>query len=93
MVEPDESPQRDRPEEERVPLRLGALDKVSLEQDEKTELEREKEVRVRGRGREARMQRWNALEEPGMEALITGGKGGGRGLCEGLQRKGSQSPR
>lgn len=44
LVEPDESPLRDRPEEERVPLRLGALDKVSLEADEKTEVEREKQV-------------------------------------------------
>lgn len=44
LVEPDESPVRDRPEEERVPLRLGALDKISLEADEKTELEREKQV-------------------------------------------------
>ena len=42
---PDESPLRDRPEEERVPLRLGALDKVSLEADEKTEIEREKQVK------------------------------------------------
>lgn len=43
-MEPESSPVRDRPEEERVPLRLGALDKVSLETDERTELEREKEV-------------------------------------------------
>lgn len=35
---------RDRPEEERVPLRIGALDKVSIEADDKTELEREKQV-------------------------------------------------
>lgn len=46
LVVPDESPSRDRPEEERVALRLGALDKVSLEADEKTELEREKQVRA-----------------------------------------------
>ena len=44
LVVPDKSPSRDRPEEERVALRLGALDKVSLEADEKTELEREKQV-------------------------------------------------
>eukprot|EP00752_Nemacystus_decipiens_P017887 g16036.t1 len=45
LVVPDESPSRDRPDEERVALRLGALDKVSLEADEKTELEREKQLR------------------------------------------------
>lgn len=44
LVVPDESPARDRPEEERVPARLGALDEVSLEADEKTELERERQV-------------------------------------------------
>ena len=48
LVVPDESPSRDRPEEERVALRIGALDKVSLEADEKTELEREKQVCARG---------------------------------------------
>lgn len=42
---PDESPSRERPAEESVPQRLGALDEVSLEVDEKTELEREKQVR------------------------------------------------
>ncbi|CAM9754540.1 unnamed protein product, partial [Ectocarpus sp. 8 AP-2014] len=45
LVVPDESPLRDRPEEEKVALRLGALDKVSLEADERTELEREKQAR------------------------------------------------
>lgn len=44
LAVPDESPLRERPEEEKVPLRLGALDKVSLEADERTELEREKQV-------------------------------------------------
>lgn len=44
LVVPDESPDRDRPGEERVALRLGALDEVSLEVDEKTELEKEKQV-------------------------------------------------
>lgn len=48
LVVPDESPLRDRPDEERVPLRLGALDKVSLEADEQGELEREKQVRNAG---------------------------------------------
>lgn len=48
LVVPDESPPRDRPDEERVPLRLGALDKVSLEADEQGELEREKQVRSAG---------------------------------------------
>lgn len=47
LVVPDESPLRDRPEEEKVALRLGALDKVSLEADERTELEREKQARWR----------------------------------------------
>ncbi|CAN0002845.1 unnamed protein product [Pylaiella littoralis] len=45
LVVPDESPDRDRPVEERVALRLGALDEVSLEVDEKTELEKEKQLR------------------------------------------------
>ncbi|CAM9607883.1 unnamed protein product, partial [Scytosiphon promiscuus] len=45
LVVPDESPLRERPEEERVALRLGALDEVSLEADERTELEREKQLR------------------------------------------------
>ncbi|CAM9859520.1 unnamed protein product [Ascophyllum nodosum] len=45
LVIPDESPSRERPEEEMVPQRLGALDKVSLEVDEGMELEREKQVR------------------------------------------------
>ncbi|CAM9674159.1 unnamed protein product [Ectocarpus sp. 12 AP-2014] len=45
LVVPDESPSRDRPEEEKVALRLRALDEVSLEADERTELEREKQAR------------------------------------------------
>lgn len=44
LVVPDESPVRDRPDEERVQLRIGATDEVSLEIDDKTEIEREKEV-------------------------------------------------
>ncbi|CAM9710360.1 unnamed protein product, partial [Discosporangium mesarthrocarpum] len=41
---PDESPVRERPEEERVPERLGAHDKISLEETFRDAEEREKKV-------------------------------------------------